>query len=436
MKLIKDHKSLLLDIGLFLLLYIVSFVIAFMLTSIWGDQVLCYGFSYNISKGLIIYKDFNAVPTPLYFMIASIFIKIFGNYLISICILDSIFAAATGFILYKMIGWKGIFPFIFLIVFIPSPYNLMCLFLLFLILYSIHKNKYNDLLAALIVGIIFITKQNVGVLLFIPMFLYSKKKIKSTLVFMIPFFLICINFLCKNAFFYFFDYAFFSLFEFSGNNYYILSLIFVEVLCASYLMYSLYKSKFQDKEALYILLFQLIIYPICDLRHFIPALVAFIYYFIKTCKSMRGVVVFCVLETIYTIFAFYVNFTPIDIQTNKDFLYLRGPAKISTYLHEIYDRYGDNKENLFFDSEYSYLFKMYFDIPISRLDLLFDGNLGYYSKEGNFKKLEKHCKKEKCTFIILKDIGKDYQGVQYRKFIKDHYKKIEEFHEREVYSSK
>ena len=435
----KEHKRLIFDIGLFLLLYIISFVIAFMFTYVWGDQIFCYGFSYNISKGMIIYKDFNAVPTPLYFMIASIFIKIFGNYLISICILDSLFTAAIGMIFYKIIGWKGIFPFLYLIVFIPSPYNIMCLLFLFIIIYLIHNNKYNDLLVAFLIGIVFITKQNVGVLLFIPMFLYSKKRIKSTIVFMIPFLLICIYFLCNNALFYFFDYAFFGLFEFSGNDYYDASFLFIEMLCCSYLLFSLYKSKWKDKEALYILLFQFIVYPVFDLRHFTLSFVAFIYYFVKNCKKVRGKVAFCAFEVLFTTYAFYINFTPIEVQMNKDLLYLRSPAKISTYLHEIYNRYGDNGdniENIYFDSEFSFLFKLYYDVPINKLDLFVDGNLGYYSKKSTFKMLEDHCKKEKCIFIMYKDIEFDYQGLQYRKFIKEHYKKIEEFHNREVYSSK
>ena len=45
---------------------------------------------YNINAGLIPYRDFNMVVTPLYSFIGAIFLKIFGNYLFSLHILDAI----------------------------------------------------------------------------------------------------------------------------------------------------------------------------------------------------------------------------------------------------------------------------------------------------------------------------------------------------------
>ena len=436
MEWIKEHKNNLMDFGLFLLLFIISFVVSFMIIHLWGDQILCYGFSYNISKRMIIYKDFNAVPTPLYFMIASIFIKIFGNYVISLGILDSLFMAAIGFILFKMIGYKGFIPFLFFIVFVPSPYNLMCLFFIFMILYCIHKEKYNDLFIAFIVGLVFITKQNIGVLLFIPMILYSKHKIKSIIIFTLPFLFLCIYFLYHQALYDFFDYAFFGLFDFSGNRYFNYSLLFITICCVIYLLFPVFKSRIQDKEALYILFFQFLIYPICDIHHFSPCFVLFLYYFLKKCKSKKIDIAICSLVCMYTVYAFCCVFMPIHISTKKDFLYLKSPFGLSNYMEEIYEKFDGDIENVYFDSDTSYLLKLYYDIPASKFDLFFDGNLGYFSKEKNIKELEEHCQKEKCTFIIYKDYGKDYQGTVLHDFITKHYKKIEEFHGREVYSSK
>lgn len=121
--------------------------------------------------------------------------------MISTGILDSLLIAGTGLIMFKTIKWKAFFPLLAIIIMIPSPYNLFCTFLLMIILYLIHSEKYNDYLVALIGGLIFITKQNIGVLLFVPIFIYSKKKIKSTFIFLIPFMILCIYLLWNHAFF-------------------------------------------------------------------------------------------------------------------------------------------------------------------------------------------------------------------------------------------
>ena len=78
------NKVMLKYIFVFILSFLFSFVFFYVFQSIYCDEVWVYGFSYNISKGMIIYRDFNVLQMPLYFFIASLFIKIFGNYLIFI----------------------------------------------------------------------------------------------------------------------------------------------------------------------------------------------------------------------------------------------------------------------------------------------------------------------------------------------------------------
>ena len=50
-----------------------------------SDEIWNYGFSYNISRGMVIYRDFNVLQTPLFFFIGSLF---FGAW-------DSFFAYGT-----------------------------------------------------------------------------------------------------------------------------------------------------------------------------------------------------------------------------------------------------------------------------------------------------------------------------------------------------
>ena len=44
-----------------------------------NDLIWNYGFSYNISSNLIVYKDFNMVITPLYPFICGLVMKLLGN---------------------------------------------------------------------------------------------------------------------------------------------------------------------------------------------------------------------------------------------------------------------------------------------------------------------------------------------------------------------
>ena len=436
MKFLKKNKDIIFNVLLFIVLFIISFVFSFIIAHVWCDQIWSFGFSYNISKGMMIYKDFNVVQMPLYFLIASIFIKIFGNYMISTCVFDSLLLASIGFIMFKNIGWKSIFPFLAFLVFCPSPYNLLCMLLFFIILHLIHNNKYNDYIVALLVGVIFITKQNIGVLLFVPMFFYSKHKIKSFFIFMIPFILLIIYLLFNNSLFEFFDYVFLGLFEFGGNKDIDYILLIIEFMCVGYLIYSFVRSNFKDREALYILIFQLVLYPLCELRHYFPAFIPFLYYFLKNYKRCLAAIIVCSLEVIYVFSAFYFNYIPINIHTNKDLLYLKSPSPLANYLEKINKEFEGNVENIYFDSDYSYLYKMYYNNNPTRLDFIMDGNMGYFSKKEIFKELDSHCKKEKCIFLLYKKVGKDNQFSEYRDFVKKHYKKSGQFDDMDVYSSK
>ncbi len=436
MEWIKNHKNILFNIFLFIILYLTSFIISFMIAHIWCDQIWTYGFSYNISKGLVIYKDFNVIQMPLYFMIASMFIKIFGNHMIATCIFDSLLVAIMGLLMIKSIGWKGMFPFLVCLVLCPSPYNLLCMVFLFIIIYLINNGKYNDYLVAILVGLVFITKQNIGVLLFIPMFLYSKHKIKSTIIFLIPFLLLCIYLLFNNALFEFFDYVFLGMFEFGGNKDIDLSLLVIEILCVGYLLYSFIKSKGTDKEAFYILIFQLVLYPLCELRHYAPVFVPFLYYFLKTCKIKKLVILVCCLVVVYLSSAFYFSFIPINIHTKNDLLFLKSPSSLSNYLQRINKKFDGDVNNIYFDSEYSYLYKLYYNVSPTKLDFLINGNLGHFQKEKSFKELEKHCSKEKCIFLLFKKELAYSQFLDYRNYIKTNYKQIGEYDNMDIYSSK
>ena len=134
-------------------------------------------------------------------MIASAFIKMFGSYLISIHVFDAILFAFMGLMLYRMIRWKCVIVLPIIMFFVPSGYNLFSLFWLMLIIYLIHIKKDNEYVIAFIIGLLFITKQNLGIFLFIPCFYYSKHKIKSIIIFLLPFLVVFCYFFIQHGFY-------------------------------------------------------------------------------------------------------------------------------------------------------------------------------------------------------------------------------------------
>lgn len=87
------------------------------------DEIWNYNFARNIANGLVPYKDFNMLQTPLLPLINSIFLKLFGNELIVMRILAILLISGLFFIIYK----------IFKKLKVNIIYNLICIFLLFLL---------------------------------------------------------------------------------------------------------------------------------------------------------------------------------------------------------------------------------------------------------------------------------------------------------------
>ena len=351
-------------------------------------------------------------------------------------ILDALIVAVIGLLLNKMIKWKCIFPLLIIWVFGLSPYNLLCMALLLLIIYLINKDKYNDLLVAFLIGLIVITKQNIGICLFIPMIIYSKKKIKSILVFLIPIFILIIYLLTQHALFNFIDYTFLGLFEFSENKSALSLFFIIEIVIIIYLIYKFWKSKFKDKELFYIIMFQFVTLPICELRHFMTAFTIFLFYFLKTCHNKKIWIPLCIIECLFLVNTYYYNFNYIEINKKKDMLYLKNSSSLVNFLEDVYKYFDGNINNVYFDSENSYLLKLYYNAPINEFDFYIHGNMGHYNNKRIKKELVNHCKKEQCSFLIYKKQKKNSQWYELNNFVKNNYKKTGTFKEFEVYSSK
>ena len=433
------NKEIIKYFCIFLGSFLFSLFFFYILGPIYCDEVWVYGFSYNLSKGLMIYRDYNVLQMPLYFLIASVFIKVFGSYIIVMHLFDSLLFSFMMVMLYKMINWKSLILLPIFMFFWPSGYNLLSLFFLILIIYLIYIGKDNDYLIAFIIGLCFITKQNIGVFLFVPAFLYSKNKLKSIFCFIIPFLVLSIYLIFNEAFYEFIDYVFWGMLDFGANNKYFESL-FVGLFIVNIviLVYLLFKSKFRDKELFYVLMFQFMMYPIFDSRHYVCASFPFLYLIFKKIGSsyllkMIGIGVYLLeLSLLYCV--------PMELNFSNGFDFLRNNYELHLLAGEVKEYVGDC-DNFFFTDYYSYYIKLYYDIPISQYDLLLNGNVGYKGMEKKFEDLTELCSGEKCYFFSKKKVINEEEGIlgnQYGNFynyIRENYVKVDDLFEFEVYTN-
>ena len=164
------------NIKIFLLFFIFSSII-FYFHVIDLNEIWSYGFTYNISRGLIPYKEFNMVVSPLYNLLFAIPLKIFGNYLLVYELSHAFLYSFIFTLAYQRLGKKSfLLPIAVAIQSSPCWYNTFIAVLTLFILIILDSNsKYKNLIIGLTIGIIAMTKHNVGLPLLLVYFITSKE---------------------------------------------------------------------------------------------------------------------------------------------------------------------------------------------------------------------------------------------------------------------
>lgn len=157
------------------------------------DEIWNYNFARNVANGLVPYRDFNMVQTPLLPLLASVFLNLFTNQLIIMRALAVGLNTAIFFLIYLVmrklkINQYVVYTFLLLAFFILKDhiaidYNfailLVVLIMLYLeIKYSMKKKivsfcvKY-DLLLGILAGVCFTLKQSTGVVIILATVFYK-----------------------------------------------------------------------------------------------------------------------------------------------------------------------------------------------------------------------------------------------------------------------
>lgn len=416
------------------------FIICFLLLMIFssfafdlnGDTIWNFGFSYNITRGLIPYVDFNMVIGPLYNLFIAFFFKIFGNYLIIFNIVNSLMFSLILLVVFNKIGWKaliiplclGILPCIF-------GYNTFCLLLFILILVLLDSNsKYKYFYIGIIIGMIMMTKHNIGIfLMIINLFLVPDKKGKlvSILGYIIPIIFVTIYLILNNALYGYINFCYLGLGSFMDNLkidiYTFVLLLLVDFWLVRKYLFS------KDTKILYLLTFQIIVFPIFDFYHIFVALLPVIYYYFLNYENKKFLlfwikvlsISFIIINfTLVLKFSFPIFFSKnnflryINISTNIDYV-----NNVSNYVNK---KEKENKVYLF--SSDAYLIRMSLNEANSVYDLVNNGNLGN-NEDYYLEKMISSCQNRKCLFILENNHLNNQINKKFTNYVRKNYYYLE-----------
>ena len=387
----------------YLILFLVFLFLNLCCNPLNGDEIWSFGFSNNIVRGLVPYRDFNMIITPFYPMFMSLFLFIFGSNLLVFHIVHAFIITFTIFIIFKLIDnktWLVLCLFVLLYIISFPNYNFL-IFSFFIILLYLEKENKNDYLIGVVLALTFLTKQHVGFMLLFASLYYIKdlSKIgKRCVGFLIPNFVFFIYLIVTNSFSTFVDLCFLGLFNFGRGNGTFFNLYFVFAILLILIILITICFKRKEISLYYLLLFGSIMIPIFDYYHFMFFLIAFavVYFMIFPFKNrvleILGVIVFfelCVLQIIFS--GFSLKNYPNDLKYFEYRNISSGNIDFIKVSNNIYQKY--NHKVVFFGYN-SYIIKIINDEDSGYLDLINVGNYGY---QGSSK-----------VILEIKKLGDDY----------------------------
>ena len=392
----KEAKKYILNISKYVILFIIFFSFFLFFSSGDADIIWNYGFSHAIRIGEVPYRDFNMIVTPLYPVIMSIglFIKDSLNVffieqaillLIFIFILDKLLDKKIYFLILLMLCSYVIYP----------NYNYFCMLLIVFLLY-LEKNNKSDYLIGFVFSLLFLTKQSIGVFLFIMVLIssFDFNKIKKRIIGFIPMNLIFISYLLiTNSFNSFIDLCFLGMFDFSSNTLinFIPALFTLPIFI--YLIIRI-KNNYKDITIYYLIGSFSFIIPIFDSNHacylyFIFVLILLINHKPNYNKLFNILFCFLVIGLVYFNY-FIINKDRLNnfkFYNYNHFNYFYVDSDLNKYLNVVSDDYKRRDNNYMFSCD-SMIFNIITDKNIDYFSNNNYGNFGYNGINKMKKKID------------------------------------------------
>lgn len=412
------------------------------------DEIWNYGFMHSMYSGLVPYRDFNMVVTPFFPLLFSLPFRIFGSNLLVVNVCQSLLIVLTYVLLEKLIGDKA--NILLLLMFFNydmmyASYNYF-IFFLFLSLLYLEKNKSNDYVIGIVIGLAALTKQSVGGLLAIVSLYYVfkeknfKKLIRRVIGAMLPVGLFLIYLAVTGAFADFVNLCILGLFDFGTNNYVgVRALVLGYILLIGAVIYFIVKRR-NSIDKYYVLAFSTIAVPMFDYFHikfFVLALLILVLEKINIKKINLNLLLYgSMIGIVFINLIVSVDGDMVYPNSIKHFEYRYISSKHikeTQLVSEKLKDYSDKELLLLF--EQSYYYKISNDFPINHFDLINTGNWGYKGSE----KLLKELKKKKDAVFVINRLS--YEGTRQTdktalNYVLKNCKKIDEIYGFEFYIRK
>lgn len=395
-----------LKILLLISLIFVTVMYTYYIRPIVDDELFNYGFAKNILDGLVPYKDFNMIITPLFSYLLSIPLAIFGKKLIIYHIVIALIITSITYLAFKRIGKQALIIYILLLIYPYTGYNMFCLLLFFLLL-DIQDKKYSTVIETILISMMIFTKQTLGLLL-IPSIIFSKNRKKTILIYLISGCLFLLYLIINNNLYSFMDYCILGMFDFTDKNATSINGMFLlEIVILLILIYRVIKTK--RKDIFFCLMFQIIAFPIIDYVHFMISFIPVVYLFLKVFWNSNYVFF---LGTVTTV-SFFIMLNVLIMLQNDNYLYLthykvnnfmkgrvtyRLTSDYVFHVKKYLDEYPDY--NPYILGHFSYLIKLNNNLPINKYDIINNGNMGYHGAQKYLNEIDTYCKENRCIFIL------------------------------------
>lgn len=415
----KKNKKIYQDILLYAFLFMLFLGWNLLLMPVCWDEVWNYGFAHNLYSGLVPYRDFNMIITPLFPFLMSLPFYMFGSNMLVFHITNALILTLASYLLVKLFNDKGLlvvaFLFIFFQVSFPS-YNVFLFFLLILLIY-LEKKRASDYLIGLVLCLIFLTKQSVGFcFLLVGLYLSHGKKsfLKRGLVFLGGCLIFLIYLLVSGSFQSFLDLGVFGLFSFAkgnGQNFNIYYLYLLIML--SFNIYFIFRDH-KNISSCYGIAFYSIMVPLFDRYHFSLAFLAFMITILENFKFLDRMFRYRLLSLGLIVGIFLVvgikRFDSNIIYPNniKHFEYRlmdNYTIKVTKEMEQFVKKHKD--QNIVFLNSNAYYFKIVNDLKIDYLDMINTGNWGY---NGDRKLLDRVKGLRNTLFVVsTSELNEVYQ---------------------------
>lgn len=329
------------------------------------DEIWNFNFARNIANGLVPYKDFNMVQTPLLSMVCGIILRVFGTELFIMRIIAVILCSLIMLSAYKILEKLEIpttLKYLFLIVtiflykeYFCVDYNFAVLWITLLVILLELKNLEKksgklNFFSGILIGVSILTKQTTGIFLALVFLFYKiliinnkdeikeygKETIYKALGIIVPITLFFIYIAICKGWNDFIDYTIFGIKTFSNKISYInllngnygkiisiLSILVPILLLTVYIKTVIFSNKNKDKKIYILFAYSvaslIVVYPISDSIHFLigifPALILLVYFLWSSLikgvpKNRLTIFVKCFLNcmlTLIVIFNIYIS---------------------------------------------------------------------------------------------------------------------------------